>query len=253
MNIIEIDDLHFTYPDGTRALRGVSLSLRAGRSLGLIGPNGAGKSTLLLHLNGILSGAGAVRFRGTPVEQCDSAQLRAAVGLVFEDPDDQLFMPTVLDDVTFGPLNLRLSPEQARTRALQALAAVDAEHLRSRAPHHLSAGQKRRVALATVLAMEPEVLVLDEPVAALDPEGREAIIELLAALEVTRIIASHDLDMILALCDEVALLDDGQIHAQGDTHHILADDDLLRAHGLRVPLTLQLARAPRTRRPNSSE
>ncbi len=238
MNVIEIDDLHFTYPDGTRALRGVSLSLPEGRSLGLIGPNGAGKSTLLLHLNGILSGTGAVRFEGTPIERCDAAHLRAAVGLVFEDPDDQLFMPTVLDDVAFGPLNLGLPAEQARERALEALAAVDAEHLRARPPHHLSAGQKRRVALATVLAMQPRVLVVDEPLAALDPEGREAIMHLLGSLEMTKIVASHDLDMILALCDEMALLDDGKIYAQGDTRETLSDEKLLRAHGLRVPLTL---------------
>jgi len=241
MNIIEIDDLHFTYPDGTRALRGVSLSVTAGQSLGLIGPNGAGKSTLLLHLNAILSGSGAVRFQGTPVEQCDAAELRAAVGLVFEDPTDQLFMPTVLDDVSFGPLNLGMPSEEARERALEVLEAVEAAHLRSRAPHHLSAGQKRRVALATVLAMEPEVLVVDEPAAALDPEGREQIIELLAGLEVTKILASHDLEMILELCDQVALLDDGEIHVQGSTREVLSDEKLLRAHGLRVPLTLNVA------------
>ena len=240
MNIIEIDDLHFTYPDGTRALRGVSLSVTAGQSLGLIGPNGAGKSTLLLHLNAILSGSGAVRFKGTPVEQCDAAELRAAVGLVFEDPTDQLFMPTVLDDVSFGPLNLGMPSEEARERALEVLEAVEAAHLRSRAPHHLSAGQKRRVALATVLAMEPEVLVVDEPAAALDPEGREQIIELLAGLEVTKILASHDLEMILELCDQVALLDDGEIHVQGSTREVLSDEKLLRAHGLRVPLTLNV-------------
>ncbi len=238
MNIIEIDDLHFTYPDGTRALRGVSLSVTAGQTLGLIGPNGAGKSTLLLHLNAILSGSGAVRFKGTPVEQCDAAGLRAAVGLVFEDPTDQLFMPTVLDDVTFGPLNLGMPSGEARVRALEALTAVQAEHLQGRAPHRLSAGQKRRVALAAVLAMEPEVLVSDEPVAALDPEGREQIIELLAGLEVTKIVASHDLEMILELCDQVAVLDDGEIHAQGSAREILSDEDLLRAHGLRVPLPL---------------
>ncbi len=236
--LLEIDDLHFAWPDGTQALRGVSLTLEEGRSLGLIGPNGAGKSTLLLHLNGILHGSGTVRVRGTPVEDWPADDLRATVGLVFEDPADQLFMPTALEDVCFGPLNLGLSSEEARARAMAVLEAAGAAHLAERPPHHLSAGQMRRVALATVLAMEPELLVIDEPVMALDPEGREAIIGLLSALPQSRIIASHDLEMVLQLCDQVAILDEGRIHATGPVRKILSDEDLLRAHGLRVPGSL---------------
>ena len=239
MTIIAIEDLSFTWPDGTVALRGVSLSVERGGSLGLIGRNGAGKSTLLLHLNGILHGSGAVRFGGRPVEEWSAQRLRAAVGLLFEDPDDQLFMPTVLDDVTFGPLNHGLSPKEARARAEVALASVGAEGLEDRPPHHLSAGQKRRVALACVLVMEPTVLVLDEPVAGLDPDGREAVIELLAELPQTKVIASHDLDMVAQLCDRVAVLDGGQVHATGDARELLRDEPLLRKHGLRVPLTLE--------------
>ncbi len=239
MNVIEIADLHFTWPDGTPALRGVSLAVREGRSLGLIGRNGAGKSTLLLHLNGILRGSGMVRVRGRPVADWPADELRATVGLVFEDPQDQLFMPTVLEDVCFGPLNMGLGPADAKERALAVLRAVGAEGLAERPPHHLSAGQMRRVALATVLVMEPQVLVIDEPVMALDPEGREEIIGLLAGLPQTKIIASHDLEMVLALCDEVAVLDAGQVHAQGPARDLLADEALLRAHGLRVPPSLR--------------
>ena len=239
MDIIEVIELSYSYPDGAEALRGVSLRVAEGRSLGLIGRNGAGKSTLLLHLNGIFGGSGAVHFRGTPIEDLPAAQLRASVGLVFENPSDQLFMPTVLDDVTFGPLNMGLVPEEAEAQAIEALASVGAEHLAARAPHHLSAGQMRRVALASVLVMSPEVLVLDEPVAGLDSEGREAVIELLAGLAQTKIIATHDLDLVAQLCDEALVLDDGRAHAQGPARELLTDEPLLRAHGLRVPPSLR--------------
>jgi len=239
MSLIAIDDLHFAWPDGTRALSGVSLTVEDGRSLGLIGRNGAGKSTLLLHLNGILHGWGAVRVQGRPVEDWPADDLRATIGLLFEDPEDQLFMPTVLEDVCFGPLNQGLAPDEARGRAMAVLDSVGAAELADRAPHHLSAGQMRRVALATVLAMQPRVLVIDEPVMALDPEGREEVIALLAGLPQTKIIASHDLEMVLALCDEVAILDAGRVPAQGPARELLADDALLRAHGLRLPPSLR--------------
>ena len=239
--LLEIEDLSYAWPSGTRALRGVSLTLDEGESLALIGRNGAGKSTLLLHLNGIFHGTRAVWVKGTPVEDWPADDLRATVGLVFEDPQDQLFMPTVLEDVAFGPLNLGLSSEEARERSLGALESVGAAHLADRAPHHLSAGQMRRVALATVLAMEPELLVIDEPVMALDPEGREAIIALLKELPQAKIVATHDLDLVLELCDTVAVLDDGQVHATGPAREILGDDALLRAHGLRTPRTLAAA------------
>ncbi|MFW5866805.1 MAG: energy-coupling factor ABC transporter ATP-binding protein [Armatimonadota bacterium] len=239
--LLEIEDLSYTWPSGTTALRGVSLALSGSESLALIGRNGAGKSTLLLHLNGIFHGTRAVRVKGVPVEDWSADELRAMVGLVFENPQDQLFMPTVLEDVAFGPLNLGLSSDAARERSVSALASVGAADLADRAPHHLSAGQMRRVALATVLVMEPELLVIDEPVMALDPEGREAIIALLAGLPQAKIIATHDLDLVLELCDTVAVLDDGRIHAMGPAAEILSDEPLLRTHGLRVPERLRKA------------
>jgi cobalt/nickel transport system ATP-binding protein len=237
--LLEVDDLAYAWPSGTTALRGVSLTLAEGRSMALVGRNGAGKSTLLLHLNGIFHGTRAVRVKGTPVEDWPADELRATVGLVFEDPQDQLFMPTVLEDVAFGPLNLGMSSEEARERSLSVLESVGAVDLAGRAPHHLSAGQKRRVALATVLAMEPELLVIDEPVMALDPEGREEIIALLGTLPQAKLIATHDLDLVLELCDTVAVLDDGRIHAIGPVRKTLGDEALLRAHGLRVPGSLR--------------
>jgi cobalt/nickel transport system ATP-binding protein len=234
-SLLQIDDLRFAWPSGEEALRGVSLTVAEGEALALVGRNGAGKSTLLLHLNGILHGTGAVRVWGRPVEQWPADELRATVGLVFEDPRDQLFMPTVIEDVAFGPLNLGMPPDEARERALVVLANVGAAGLSERAPHHLSAGQMRRVALATVLAMEPELLVIDEPVMALDPEGREAVIALLAGLPQAKIIATHDLALVLELCDTVAVLDGGQTHAIGPAREILGDEALLRTHGLRLP------------------
>jgi len=239
MSLVEVIDLHFAWPDGTEALRGASLALEEGGSLGVVGRNGAGKSTLLLHLNGILHGTGAVRVKGRPVEDWPADELRATIGLVFEHPEAQRFMPPVQEAVRSGPVNLGLKPDEARERAMAVQRSVGAADLADRPPHHLSAGQMRRVALATVLAMEPEVLVLDEPVMALDPEGREAIIELLAGLPQAKIIASHDLEMVLALCDEVAILDAGRMLAQGPAHELLADEALLRAHGLRVPAGLR--------------
>ena len=237
--LLEVADLRFAWPSGEEALRGVSLALAEEETLALIGRNGAGKSTLLLHLTGILHGTRAVRVRGTPVEDWPADELRATVGLGFEDPRDQLFMPTVLEDVAFGPLNLGLPSDEARERALQVLGSVGAEGLAERAPHHLSAGQMRRVALATVLAMEPELLVIDAPVMALDPEGREAIIALLAGLPQAKIIATHDLALVLELCDTVAVMDTGRIHATGPAREVLADEALLRAHGLRRPVGLE--------------
>ncbi len=239
VSLLRVDDLRFRYPDGTAALTGVTFSLDHGDSLGLVGRNGAGKSTLLLHLNGILHGTGAVRVHDQPVEQWPAGELRATVGLVFEDPADQLFMPTVLDDVCFGPLNAGLSADEARRRALEVLHSVGAADLADRAPHHLSAGQMRRVALAGVLAMEPELLVIDEPVMALDPEGRESVIELLRDLPQAKIIATHDLELVLEVCNRVAILDGGRIQAQGPARDLLADDTLLRNHGLRVPASLR--------------
>lgn len=236
---VEVTDLRFAYPDGQEALAGVSLRLEAGQRTALVGPNGAGKSTLALHLNGIhRPAAGQVRIGDLLLADDTVAEIRRRVGLVLPDPDDQLFMPTVGEDVAFGPANLGLRGRELDMRVEAALVTVGAADLAPRAPHHLSDGEKRRVALATVLAMEPDVLVLDEPTAGLDPRGRRRLIELLAGLEVTQLVATHDLALVLELCERTVIMDGGRIVADGPTPQILADADLLAAHGLEALTTL---------------
>ncbi len=234
MLAVEIDNLSYTYPDGCRALRGVSLRVEEGRTMGLVGPNGAGKSTLMLHLNGTLSGDGSVQVLAKPVG-ADLDHARRAVGLVFQNPDDQLFMPTVFDDVAFGPLNLGWPEEKVRAKVSAALAAVGVAGFESRSPHHLSIGEKKRVAIATVLAMDCRILALDEPATGLDPRGRRELIELLRGLEATKIIATHDLPMVLELCERVVLLNEGEVVIEGDTHEVLGQKDLLLSYGLEGP------------------
>ena len=230
--IIKVKDLHYTYPDGVEALKGVSFDVWEGECLGVVGPNGAGKSTLLLHLNGLLKGSSPdgetpVLIKGAPISDENLKEVRRTVGLVFQDPDDQLFSPTVFDDVAFGPLNLGLNPDEVRRRVRTALKAMGLEGYENRSSHHLSFGEKKRVAIATVLATSPEVLVLDEPTANLDPLGRWELIELLKGLPQTKIIASHDLEMIRELCDRVVLLNGGRSVAVGPTERILNDRELL--------------------------
>ncbi|HNQ50862.1 MAG TPA: ABC transporter ATP-binding protein [Candidatus Omnitrophota bacterium] len=237
--IVELQDVRFTYPDGTPALAGVDLSVARGQTLGLIGPNGAGKSTLLLHLNGILKQEGSVRICGTRVSDRDLALIRGKVGLVFQDPDAQLFMPTVFDDVAFGPLNMRLPGHAARDAVIRALELVDMLPAMKRSSHHLSFGEKKRISLATVLSMNPEILVLDEPTSNLDPKHRRGLIELLKELPVTKVIATHDLEFVIELCDSVAVLDRGTIVAQGGVAEVLSDKRLLESHGLEVPHSLR--------------
>ncbi len=235
---IRVEDLHYRYPDGTWALKGISLKIAEGESVAIVGPNGAGKTTLLLHLNGILSGEGKVFVFGEEVTKRNLLKVRQLVGFVFQDPDDQLFMPTVLEDVAFGPLNLGFSQDEAIKRAIDALDKVGMTHALNRSPHQLSFGERKRVAIATVLAMQPKVLVLDEPTANLDPRSRRQLISLLNQLSVTKVVATHDLDAALRLCERVVVMDGGQVVADGDAQSILSDANLMEAHGLEVPPSL---------------
>ncbi len=232
---VQIRGLSFSYPDGTRALEGVSLSVEQGECVGIIGPNGAGKSTLLLHLNGILQGKGEVRVLGVPVLPPHFREIRSSVGLVFQDPDNQLFMPTVFEDVAFGPLAMGLSKEEILRRVEAALASVDLQGFGKRHSHHLSLGEKKRIAIATVLSMQPQVLVLDEPSSNLDPKHRRQLMRLLAGLDLTKIIVTHDLEMVDELCARVILLENGRVVAEGPSRQILSDRTLLEAHSLECP------------------
>jgi cobalt/nickel transport system ATP-binding protein len=232
---IEVEHLSFSYPDGHPALRDVSLHIAPGEKVALAGPNGAGKSTLILHLNGILKGEGRVSVCGLPVVEKNLGRVRAAVGLVFQNPDDQLFSPTVFDDVAFGPLYQGLSPAEVERRVTSALAAVKMEGYVRRVSHHLSAGEKKRIAIATVLSMKPEVLVLDEPTAGLDPRARRALIHLLRELPMTMLVSSHDLAMVRELLPRMVIMDEGRIAADGPTIELMQDEKLLEAHGLEKP------------------
>jgi len=230
---IEINGLSYSYPDGQCGLAGVSLTIGCGESVALIGPNGAGKSTLLLHLNGILRGNGAaVTVLGLPVEDKHIREIRKKVGMVFQDPEDQLFSLNVFEDVAFGPVNMGYPQEEVERRVRQALQKVGMQGYEKRSSHHLSIGEKKRVAIATVLSLDPEILALDEPTSSLDPRGKWALIELLRSLPATKIIASHDLDLVACLCDRVVILDEGKIVADGTTEEILGNEKLLGGHGL---------------------
>ncbi len=233
---IEVSDLKFSYPDGRQALCGVDLSIAPGEKVGLVGPNGAGKSTLMLHLNGILRAtSGSVAVCGQPVDDEHLAYIRRAVGLVFQDPDDQLFSPTVFEDVAFGPMYMGLSRVEVAQRVQTALAGVGMEQAGERVPHHLSGGEKKRVAIASVLAMEPEILVLDEPTAGLDPRARRELINLLRQLPQTMLVSTHDLWMVQELFARSAVIDGGRIVADGPTQILLSTPDLLEQHGLVAP------------------
>jgi cobalt/nickel transport system ATP-binding protein len=233
---IAVRDLHFTYPDGRAALRGIDLRIEEGQRVALLGPNGAGKTTLALHLNGIHEGAsGSVQIGELELDQSNVMEIRRRVGLVFQDPDDQLFMPNVAEDVAFGPANLGLSGAVLEQRVAEALAAVEASDFADRAPHHLSGGERRRVAIATVLAMQPDVLVLDEPSSGLDPAGRRELVRTLQNLDITQLVITHDLPFALELCERAVIVDGGRVVADGTTPEILSDDSLLRSHRLEMP------------------
>ncbi len=241
---LEVDKVAFAYPDGHQALFDVDLRVERGERVALLGPNGAGKTTLVLHLNGILTaGRGSVRVAGLPVVKDNLLEIRRRVGIVFQDPDDQLFMPTVREDVAFGPTNLGMHGAELDTRVRRALDLVDmAEHI-DRPPHHLSYGQRRRVAVATVLAMEPEILVLDEPSSNLDPASRRELADILMGLDVTVLMVTHDLPYALELCPRSVILDEGAIAADGRTRDLLSDDALMRAHRLELPFGFDPANA----------
>jgi cobalt/nickel transport system ATP-binding protein len=232
---LEIKGLTFAYPDGTPALNGVDLTVEEGESVGIVGPNGAGKSTLLLHFNGILRGQGEVKVFGLPVTRENLKEIRRRVGLVFQDPDDQLFSPTVFDDVAFGPVNMGLSPEEVRREVGRALGMVGLKGLEKRAAHHLSFGQQKRVSIATVLSMRPDILVLDEPSSNLDPRARRELAELLQGLRVTKVVVTHDLPFVFEICERVVILDEGRVAADGDVFTLFSDEELLARHGLELP------------------
>jgi cobalt/nickel transport system ATP-binding protein len=233
---LSVRDLAFAYPDGHQALFGVDLHVHEGERVALLGPNGAGKTTLVLHLNGILAaGAGAVSVSGLPVAKENLQEIRRRVGVVFQDPDDQLFMPTVRDDVAFGPANLGMKGAALEHRVMEALDKVGMADFADRPPHHLSFGQRRRVAVATVLAMEPEILVLDEPSSNLDPASRRELAEILRGLDVTVLMVTHDLPYAFELCPRSVVLSEGVIVADGSTYDVLTDEELMARHRLELP------------------
>lgn len=242
---LSLKDLAFAYPDGHQALFGVNLDVEFNTRLALLGPNGAGKTTLVLHLNGILETvSGSVEVAGIRVVKENFKEVRRRVGIVFQDPDDQLFMPTVFDDVAFGPLNLGFSTEEVKKKVEVALTKVKMQEYADRPPHHLSFGQRRRVAVATVLAMEPDILVLDEPSSNLDPASRRELSEILLSLDVTIMMVTHDIPYALEICPESAILKDGKIVARGVTRELLADNELMKANRLELPFGMHLDHIP---------
>jgi len=232
---LSIESLSFTYPDGHQALRDINISMMSGEKVALVGPNGAGKSTLILHLNGILGGNGSIRVAGMSVAAPFLPQIRAMVGLVFQNPDDQFFSPTVFEDVAFGPFHIGYQESDIRTRVEQALVKVGMEKYANCLSHHLSAGEKKRIVIATVLSMEPQILVLDEPSAGLDPRARRNLINLLRELPNTMLVSTHDMRMAAELFPRMIIIDQGRVVADGSTLLLLSDTSLLEAHGLEAP------------------
>ncbi len=239
-HIIDFKDVHFTYSDGTQALDGINFRITHGESVGIVGANGAGKSTLISHMNGyLLPAKGSIVIGDLQLNKSTLFQARKTVGVVFQNPDDQLFMPTVFDDVAFGPLNLGMTEERVVERVNEALTTVGCLHLKDKPPHHLSMGQKRAVTIAAVIAMQPDILVMDEPAASLDPKSRRQLINLLKEFRHTKIIASHDLDLIMDVCERCLVISDGKVAADGATGELLTNEQLLKENNLELPLSLQ--------------
>jgi cobalt/nickel transport system ATP-binding protein len=230
--VLFVEKLSFSYPGSHQALKEISLCLERGEKAALVGPNGAGKSTLLLHLNGILTGSGRIMIAGMQMEKANLPAIRARVGLVFQNPDDQLFSPTVYEDVAFGPLHMGMPEKEIHQRVQNALDQVGMSRYGDRLSHHLSVGEKKRIAIATVLSMSPEILVLDEPTAGLDPRARRSLIQLLRELPITMLVSTHDMLMVKDLFPRMIIMDEGTIVADGSTSALLNRLDLLEAHGV---------------------
>lgn len=239
-HVIDFNDVHFSYPDGTSALQGVSFRITHGESVGLVGANGAGKSTLISHMNGyLMPSSGVITIGDRQLDKSSLNETRKSVGVVFQNPDDQLFMPTVFDDVAFGPLNLGLPKETVIKRVEDALTTVGCLKLKDKPPHHLSLGQKRAVTIASVIAMQPDILVMDEPASNLDPKSRRNLIDLLKEFKHSKIVASHDLDLILDVCDRCIIIGGGKVRADGQAKELLLNKDLLEENNLELPLSMQ--------------
>jgi len=239
-HVIDFNDVHFSYPDGTNALQGVSFRITHGESVGLVGANGAGKSTLISHMNGyLMPSSGVITIGDRQLDKSSLNETRKSVGVVFQNPDDQLFMPTVFDDVAFGPLNLGLPKETVIKRVEDALTTVGCLNLKDKPPHHLSLGQKRAVTIASVIAMQPDILVMDEPASNLDPKSRRNLINLLKEFKHSKIVASHDLDLILDVCDRCIIIGGGKVRADGPVKELLLNKDLLEENNLELPLSMQ--------------
>jgi cobalt/nickel transport system ATP-binding protein len=239
-HIVEFKNVSFRYPDGTEALKGINFRITHGESVGVVGANGAGKSTLLQHMNGyLMPTSGTVTIGDLTLTTKTRREIRKKVGIVFQNPDDQLFMPTVFDDVAFGPLNLGLDEASVRERVRKALGMVNSLDLRDKPPHHLSSGQKSAVAIASVMAMEPDILAMDEPAANLDPRSRRSLISLLKTFKHSKIIASHDLDLILDVCQRCIVIGGGEVVADGPSAEILSNKRFLEENNLELPLSFQ--------------
>jgi cobalt/nickel transport system ATP-binding protein len=232
---VEIENFSYDYPDGTKALVDIDLTIAHGEKVAIIGPNGAGKSTLLLAMSAFLKGAGKIVIDGVEASAKNAKQIRSVLGLVMQNPDEQLFMPTLFDDVAFGPMNMALGEGEVKERTVGALKTVGLEGMEKKPPHHLSGGQKRSAAIATILSMDPKIITMDEPEASLDPRTRNKLTELLGSLPQTLIIATCNMDFAAGLCKRAVLMDEGRIIADGDARKIMSDADLMQTHGLEVP------------------